>query len=74
MTSLKRPILRKKVENVKSRHSHLDKNGKLWVACSECVRGGNGEKSCSPGWKVKRGGDKGCCLGVLLPKYEIHIP
>lgn len=53
-------------------HSKPDSRGMLFVACSECARGGNGDQSCSSGWQVKRGGpQKGACFtGTLLPKYE----
>ena len=47
------------------KHSFYDKNGKLFVDCSECKRGGNGDKSCGAGWTVKRGGHSGCFLGAL---------
>ena len=32
----------------------------IQVHCSECTRGGNGDRSCSSGWTVKnkRGGNK----------------
>jgi hypothetical protein len=45
----------------------------LWVACSECKRGGNGEQSCSSGWRKKRGGKNGCFLGQLLPKFDAQF-
>ncbi len=48
-----------------AKHSELDLRGKAWIACSECARGGNGEKSCAAGWNVKRGGKLGCMLGEL---------
>lgn len=36
--------------------SFYDSEGKLWVSCNECDRGGNGsdKDKCSCGWKVKR--------------------
>jgi len=43
-------------------HSFRDSGGKLWVACSECDRGGNGldKDKCSCGWRVKRFNGLGC--------------
>lgn len=48
--------------------SFKDDKGRLWVACSECDRGGNGhdKDKCSCGWKVKRFNGLGCYLGTLL--------
>lgn len=54
---------------VKTKHSFKDKNGALWVACSECNRGGNGDQSCSCGWKCKKFNNTGCFIGKLLPKF-----
>lgn len=51
-------------------HSHKDSRGALWVACSECTRGGNGDKSCSSGGRHKRWNYLGCFLGVLLDGIE----
>lgn len=40
------------------------------VHCSECTRGGNGDKSCASGWTVKnkRGGNKYrmCFSGIKM--------
>jgi len=47
-------------------HSFYDKNGKLFVDCTECLRGHNGEKSCSAGWLHLKPG-AGCFMGELLP-------
>lgn len=60
---------------MKAKHSTRDSRGVLFVACSECKRGGNGDESCSSGWKVKRGGlEKGACfVGELLDKYEGEV-
>ena len=54
---------------MKPKHSKEDSRGKLWVACSECKRGGNGEQDCSSGWKIKRGEESGCFAGELLEKF-----
>jgi hypothetical protein len=53
-------------------HSYFDSKGHLFVACSECDRGGNGtdKDKCSCGWQVKRWNKLGCFMGTLLPKYE----
>ena len=51
-------------------HSHEDSRGVLWVACSECTRGGNGDHSCSSGGRHKRWNYYGCFLGVLLDDIE----
>lgn len=57
------------------KHSIKDKQDRLWVACSECIRGGNGvepttENQCVTGFDVKRGGSLGCFNGKLLPVYK----
>ena len=52
-------------EQKNAKHSKYDTRGYLWVACSECGRGGNGDQSCSAGWKTKRGGTRGCFSGSL---------
>lgn len=46
-------------------HSFYDKNHKLFVACLECMRGSNGRKDCSAGWKT-RSKDLGCFSGELI--------
>ena len=53
-------------------HGYKDTNGKLWVACSECERGGNGsdKDKCSCGWNVKRFNKLGCFIGTLLKKLQ----
>jgi len=49
-------------------NSFKDDKGKLWVACSECNRGGNGKDKdkCACGWKVKKFNGLGCYLGNLI--------
>lgn len=56
----------------KVKYSEKDTRGKLFVDCSECNRGGNGsdKDKCSSGWKVKKGRQGGCFLGVLLADLE----
>jgi len=53
------------------KHSKRDSRGMLYVACSECERGGNGDQSCSSGWQIKKGGKNACFSGNLLGKYEL---
>ncbi len=57
---------------MKPKHSFRDTKNKLWVACSECNRGGNGTDpdKCSCGWKAKRFNGSGCFIGTLMDKYE----
>lgn len=57
----------------KAKHSNKDNRGALWVACSECSRGGNGSEKdkCSSGFKVKRFNGLGCFSGSLLPGLEV---
>ncbi len=52
--------------------SYYDSEGKLWVSCSECERGGNGsdKDKCSCGWKVKRWNGLGCFIGTLMVKFK----
>ena len=52
----------------KAKYSERDKNNKLYVDCSECERGGNGnaEDKCSCGWRIKREKKGGCFLGTLI--------
>ncbi len=63
-----------RIIEMKPKHSYKDTRGHLWVACSECNRGGNGEDKdkCSAGWQVKRGGKQGCFSGELMAKFEIE--
>jgi hypothetical protein len=57
---------------MKPKHSKPDSRGMMFIACSECDRGGNGDQSCSSGWLIKRGGqEKGACFsGSLLDKFK----
>jgi len=53
--------------------SRRDSRGKLWVACSECERGGNADRDsdlCSAGWTIRNGGTHGCFSGVLLRRLR----
>ena len=53
-------------------NSFKDSRGMLWVACSECERGGNGtdKDKCSSGGKCKRFKGTGCFSGTLIEKYK----
>lgn len=53
-------------------HSFKDNKGKLWVACLECERGGNGsdKDKCSSGFRVKKFNGLGCFIGTLMEKYK----
>ncbi len=57
----------------KAKRSERDSNGKLWVACCECDRGGNGSdpEKCSSGWKCKRWNTQGCFIGKLIDGLEV---
>jgi len=55
---------------MKPKYSERDSRGKLQVACCECQRGGNGDKSCSCGGRVKKWNYLGCFTGTLLGKYN----
>jgi len=50
--------------------SFYDTRGKLCVDCSECERGGNGDKSCSSGWKKKTKHKGSCFSGTIIGDYE----
>jgi len=51
-------------------YSERDSRGHLQVYCSECQRGGNGDQSCSSGWRIKKGAAGACFRGVLLDIYD----
>ncbi|WP_199883664.1 hypothetical protein [Anaerosinus massiliensis] len=53
-------------------NSFKDSRGHLWVACSECDRGGNGSANdkCSAGWKHKKFRGEGCFCGDLIEKFK----
>ncbi len=55
---------------MKAKRSFREKTNRLWVACYECTRGGNGLAECSGGWEIKRWNKQGCFLGTLLPKFQ----
>ncbi len=57
----------------KAKYSEKDSRGKLYIDCSECVRGGNGsdKDQCSCGWQVKKGEKGGCFCGELLAGLEV---
>lgn len=52
-------------------YSKVDNRGRVYVDCTECERGVNGQSDsdkCSCGWQRKRPG-MGCFCGDLLPQY-----
>ncbi len=57
---------------MKAKHSEKDSKGRLWVACSECDRGANGDDKykCASGSKKKKFTGFGCFSGSLLCKYD----
>jgi hypothetical protein len=57
----------------KAAHSMRDTRGHLFIDCSECERGGNGDAKdkCSCGWKVKKGKQGGCFIGTLMSGLEV---
>lgn len=55
---------------MKPKYSKKDSRGNIQVACCECKRGGNGEASCSCGWKTKRWNQMACFSGELLEKFD----
>lgn len=50
------------------KYSEYDNAGRLYVDCTECVRGANGsdKDKCSAGAKHKKGHRGGCFGGTLL--------
>jgi len=55
--------------------SFKDTKDRLWVACSECNRGGNGtdKDKCSCGWQCKKFNGKGCFGGELIEKFKKEL-
>jgi hypothetical protein len=55
-----------------SYNSFYDNKGKLYVDCSECNRGGNGDvvDKCSCGSEIKKSKGLGCFLGDLLKTID----
>lgn len=60
---------------VKRVFSSYDSYGRLFVDCSECERGGNGndKDKCSCGWKLKKGGRGGCFIGKAMDEIKQSI-
>ncbi len=58
---------------MKKIYSFFDKRGALCVDCSECTRGGNGNKSCGAGMRHKRGGTGGCFCGTPMPEIRNRL-
>lgn len=58
----------------KAKFSEKDKNGRLYVDCTECRRGRNGDcpDKCSAGYKHKKGNQGGCFSGQLLDGLKVE--
>jgi len=56
-------------------NSFKDAKDILWVACSECERGGNGsdEDKCSCGGTCKKFKRTGCFSGGLMEKHKEEL-
>lgn len=56
-------------------HSKIYDNGAIWVACSECQRGGNGGATdkCSAGGHIKTWDKLGCWCGDLTQAQIMQI-
>ena len=54
------------------KHSFTDAEGRRWVSCSECERGGNGsnKNKCSAGGTIKRFNKLGCFAGTEIKPEE----
>jgi len=52
------------------KYSEKDSRGIIYVDCTECNRGTNGEKDCSAGARTKKGHQGGCFSGVLLDRFD----
>ena len=53
----------------KPEHSYVDTWGMSQVDCSECKRGGNGNRTCEKGGQVTMGGDNRCHFGIFLDGF-----
>lgn len=55
-------------------YSTIDSRGMVYVDCTECNRGknGNDDDKCSSGWNIKKHGH-GCFNGVLLPSVAKEL-
>lgn len=54
-------------------HSKPDSRGVMFVDCSECSRGGNGNQDCSSGWQVRKPKRGGCFMGEVLFELKERI-
>lgn len=57
---------------MKKYYSFFDKKENLYVDCSECRRGGKGDKSCASGWKAKIGNIGGCFNGEIKNSIPVE--
>lgn len=53
--------------------SFYDNKGKLYVDCTECERGknGNDEDKCSAGWRIKKPKSGGCFIGTIMLDIDL---
>ena len=58
---------------MKKVHSFYDNKGKLYVDCTECNRGANGNDvdKCSAGWRYKKPNQSGCFIGDIMPDIDL---
>lgn len=56
-------------------HSRYDSMGKLFVDCTECTRGKNGDETdyCAAGAGILDGGFFGCFCGELIPEKKAKL-
>ena len=54
-------------------YSEYDSRGYLYVDCTECKRGHNGDRSCGSGWRYKKARSGGCFSGQPLRHVEEEL-
>lgn len=56
-------------------YSKVDTRGILFIDCSECECGGNGNNTekCSSGWHIKKGNIWGCFCGEPMEKIKSQL-
>lgn len=54
-------------------YSFYDNKGKLYIDCTECNRGVNGDDidKCSAGVRIKKPQMGGCFIGDILPTVDL---
>lgn len=53
--------------------SEYDTRGYLAVDCSECLRGGRGNRSCSSGWHYTKPFKGSCFSGEMFPEIKKEL-